>query len=192
MNYYIDLFSPKTAKAFGESDMLISGFRPSQETYVKNKKIKKGDKLICYITEIQRFIGILEVQGGYYFDNKPIFNNVSDPFTLRFQVKTLVWLPLELSVPIHDDKIWGKLSFTKMHEKNSNQWTHKVFASPRIWDKNDGKMLETVLLGQSKKKELYKLSEKDKKILTNVSLDTEKTDNYGKNFQDKAKQPRQY
>ena len=38
MNYYIDLFSPKTAKAFGESDMLISGFRPSQETYVKNKK----------------------------------------------------------------------------------------------------------------------------------------------------------
>ena len=186
MNYYIDLFSPKTAKAFGESDMLISGFRPSQETYVKNKKIKKGDKLICYITEIQRFIGILEVQGGYYFDNKPIFNKVSDPFTLRFQVKTLVWLPLELSVPIHDDKIWGKLSFTKMHEKNSNQWTHKVFASPRIWDKNDGKMLETVLLGQSKKKELYKLSEKDKKILTNVSLDTEKTDNYGKNFQNKV------
>ena len=149
-------------------------------------KIKKGDKLICYITEIQRFIGILEVQGGYYFDNKPIFNKVSDPFTLRFQVKTLVWLPLELSVPIHDDKIWGKLSFTKMHEKNSNQWTHKVFASPRIWDKNDGKMLETVLLGQSKKKELYKLSEKDKKILTNVSLDTEKTDNYGKNFQNKV------
>lgn len=101
MRYYLHLFSPETAKAFTDSSQEVSGFRISRRTYVENQKIGPGDKFICYVTRIQRFVGVLEVQSNYYIDKKPIFTSENDPFILRFKVKPLVWLPLEKSIPIY-------------------------------------------------------------------------------------------
>lgn len=117
MNYFIDLFSPETAKAFTNSNQEISGYRISRKSYVENKKIGIGDKFICYCTRIQRFIGVLEVTSNYFIDDKPIFTSDEDPFILRFKVKALVWLPLEKSIPLHNDFIWNNLSFTKNLER---------------------------------------------------------------------------
>ena len=39
MNYYIDLFSPETAKMFEESNREVSGYRVSRKTYIENKHI---------------------------------------------------------------------------------------------------------------------------------------------------------
>ena len=40
MNYFIDLFTPETAKAFTKSNQEISGFRIYyRKTYVENKNI---------------------------------------------------------------------------------------------------------------------------------------------------------
>jgi predicted RNA-binding protein with PUA-like domain len=113
MNYYIDLFSPETAKAFSNSERNISGFRISQKTYVKNQNMKSGDRFICYCTRIQRFIGILEITSSPFIDDTPLFAEEDDPFTLRFTVNPIVWLPLNKSIPIHNDMIWNTLSFTK-------------------------------------------------------------------------------
>jgi hypothetical protein len=99
MNYYIDLFSPETAMAFEKSPRDTSGFRISRKTYVGNQKMGSGDRLICYVTRLQRFIGVLEIKSEPFQDNSPIFTKENDPFILRFKVVPIVWLPLEKSIP---------------------------------------------------------------------------------------------
>ncbi len=165
MNYYIDLFSPETAKAFEKSDRNISGFRMSRKTYVMNQKIGQGDRFICYCTKVQRFIGILEVQSEPFEDDKAIFLDKNDPFTLRFKVRALVWLPLDKSIPIHEETIWKNLSFTKNLPLKSQKWTFMVFSSPRLWPKKDCKFLEEKLIRQANDLVDYPLSEADEKKL---------------------------
>jgi len=166
MNYYIDLFSPETANAFSKSDMQISGFRPSKKTYIKNKKIGDGDKFICYCTRIQRFIGVLEVKSKPFHNDKPIFAETEDPFILRFKVKPIVWLPLEYGIPIHDDSIWYKLSFTKDLTKDNTRWTYMVFSSPTLWPKKDCELLEKLLVKQNKTRTLFPFSDDEIKKIT--------------------------
>jgi hypothetical protein len=165
MGYYIDLFSPETAMAFEKSSKDISGFRISRKTYVDNQRIGEGDKLICYVTRLQRFIGLLEIRSKPFQDNKPIFTEENDPFVLRFKVAPIVWLPLEKSIPIHEDFIWSTLSFTKGLSKNSNRWTFMVFSSPRLWPKEDCIFLEKALTEQAQKQVDYHFSEDDLKKL---------------------------
>lgn len=165
MKYFIDLFSPETAKAFSKSDQSTSGFRISRKTYVENQEISSGDKFICYCTRIQRFIGVFEVQSTPFIDNKPIFTETDDPFTLRFKVKPLIWLPFEKSIPVHDDLIWDKLSFTKNLSKDSNRWTYMVFSSPRLWPKEDCEYIEQLLTKQAKDLKDFPFSEHDEKKL---------------------------
>ena len=165
MNYYLDLFSPETANMFEKSDKAISGFRISRKTYIDNQKINQGDKFICYVTRIQRFIGVLEVLSEPFQQDKPIFATENDPFTLRFKVKPIVWLPLEQSIPIHLDTIWNTLSFTKGLNKDSNKWTYMVFSSPRLWPKEDCVFLENLLTEQAEKHIEYRFSEDDLKKL---------------------------
>ena len=165
MSYYIDLFSPETAMAFEKSSRNVSGFRISRKSYVENHQIGPGDKFICYVTRLQRFVGLLEVKGKAFQDNKPIFINENDPFILRFIVAPVVWLPLEKSIPIHQDFVWNTLSFTKGLGKDSNKWTFMVFSSPRLWPKEDCIFLEKILLEQAQKQSDYPFSEDDQKKL---------------------------
>jgi hypothetical protein len=165
MNYYIDLFSPETAKAFEKSKQDISGFRISRKTYIMNQKIGQGDRFICYCTKIQRFIGILEVKSDPFEDNTPIFAATNDPFYLRFKVKVIIWLPLNKAIPIHDKEIWNNLSFTKELPSNSQKWTYMVFSSPRLWPKSDCKFIEEKLTLQAKELKDYPLTETDEKKL---------------------------
>jgi len=165
MNYYIDLFSPETSIAFEKSSRDVSGFRISRKTYVENQKIGPGDKFICYVTRLQRFIGLLEIKSKPFQDDKPIFTKENDPFLLRFKVTPIVWLPLEKSIPIHQDFIWNTLSFTKGLSKDSNKWTYMVFSSPRLWPKEDCIFLEKTLLEQAQKQITYNFSVDDQKKL---------------------------
>ena len=59
MAYYIDLFSPETYQAYGNSTRTISGFRERHRGIASH--LKSGDKLICYMTKLSRWVGILEV-----------------------------------------------------------------------------------------------------------------------------------
>lgn len=179
MNYYIDLYSPETAMAFEKSSRDITGFRLSRKTYVENKKISAGDKLICYVTRIQRFVGVLEIKSEPFQESKPIFMKENDPFVLRFKVAPVVWLPLEKSIPIHQDFIWNTLSFTKGLDKSardSTKWTFMVFSSPRSWPRDDCIFLEKALLEQFQKQVDYPFSEEDRMKLrpTRIRISSEK------------------
>ena len=140
MAYFLNLFSPETYEAFTNSNRDLSGFRLRHQTVAG--RIKVGDRLICYMTKLSRWIGILEVKGEWFKDEKPIFYPTDDPFVVRFSVKPLAWLPKEKAVPIHDDRVWNRLSFTRGHDKGSSQWTGKVRTSLNQFDESDGKFLE--------------------------------------------------
>lgn len=163
MNYFINLFSPRTALAFTESDQTVSGFRISRKTYIQNKKIGVGDKFICYCTKIQRFIGVLEVASAPFEDKTPLFAKEDDPFILRFKVKAIVWLPLEKGIPIHNEEVWNNLTVTKGLPKDSTKWTYMVFSSPRLWPYKDCQHLEKILLQQKRDMKDFPFSESEKK-----------------------------
>lgn len=165
MRYYIDLFSPETARAFEHSKRDVSGYRISRNAYVQNQKIGPGDRFICYVTRIQRFIGVLEVVSEPYVGNTPIFNSENDPFILRFKVKPIVWLALEKAIPIREDKIWNHLSFTRGLPKGSTKWNYMVFSSPRSWPKEDCIFIENMLLEQTEEMRDYPFSEEDQNKL---------------------------
>ena len=146
MAYYLDLFSPETYEAFGKSSRDVSGFRERQESAAS--KIKPGDKLLCYMTKLSRWFGVLEVQSEYFRDNAPIFFPTDDPFVIRFKVKPVIWLPKEKAVPIRDTKIWNALSFTKSLDYDGSHWTGKFRNSLNVISEADGSFVERLLSEQ--------------------------------------------
>ena len=157
MAYYTDLFSPDTYEAFTQSDQSISGFRPRQKNAAS--KIKPGDKLVCYVTKISRWVDILEVTSECFESDTPLFYSEDDPFVIRFRVKPLVWLPKEKAVPIHENRVWEALSFTQSHEKNSSHWTGKMRNSLNLLSMEDGQFLEELLERQEIDGHIYELDE---------------------------------
>ena len=117
MSYFLDLFSPETYKAFVQSDRSVSGFRKRHK--IAAGRVRAGDKLVCYMTKLSRWFGLLEVADGPFEDEKPIFYTDNDPFVIRFHVRPVVWLPVDSAVPIHEDIVWDRLSFTRGHPKDN-------------------------------------------------------------------------
>lgn len=146
MAYYLDLFSPETYEAFKGSDQTVSGFRSRQQNAAN--RLKTGDKLVCYLTKLSRWMGLLEVVSGPYLDKTPLFTPDPDPFIVRVKVSNVAWLDIEKAIPIHEDHIWNSLSFTRGHNKNAATWTGKVRVSLSQLDDSDGKLLEKVILEQ--------------------------------------------
>jgi hypothetical protein len=111
------------------------------------------------MTKLSRWIGILEVQSECFLDDTPIFTPADDPFVIRFKVKPIVWLPKEKAIPIHDDRVWDHLSFTKGIDKNTSQWTGKLRASLNQLNNSDGSFLEEFILSQKDGGETFDIDE---------------------------------
>jgi predicted RNA-binding protein len=153
MAYYLDLFSPETYEAFARSERSISGFRMRQRNVAR--RITPGDKFICYMTRLSRWMGLLEVLEGSFVDETPIFYPENDPFVVRFRVRPLVWLPVEKAIPIHEDRVWDQLSFTRGQSKRSSTWTGKLRGSLVQFDDADGAFLEGIMREQIDGGETY-------------------------------------
>lgn len=163
MAYYLNLFSPETYAAFTHSNKTIIGFRNRQQGMAN--RIKAGDVLICYVTRLSRWCGLLEIVDGPFLDDTPIFMVKDDPYIVRFHVGAKVWLPLHETLPIHLDEIWQQLSFTQSCDKKSTIWTGFVRCSLNKFTDKDGKFLASTLLEQSVNPELHPLDEKEQKSL---------------------------
>ncbi|MGQ0659230.1 MAG: hypothetical protein ACT4NU_14290 [Chromatiales bacterium] len=120
-------------------------------------RIRRGDKLVCYMTKLSRWVGILEVVDGPYEDVSPIFYPESDPFVVRFRVSPAIWLPVDKSIPIHDDRIWNALSFTRGQSKASSTWIGKIQGSLVQLDDEDGRLLEAALRAQVNGGKVYEV-----------------------------------
>lgn len=157
MAYYTDLFSPSTYEAFSASDRTISGFRVRQRNLAV--RLRPGDKFICYLTKVSRWVGVLTVESTAFEDHSPIFVPENDPFVVRVRVTPDVWLEPDKAVPIHEDAVWDNLSFTRGADKRSSQWTGKVRGSLVQLDDTDGAFLEELLLRQAKENNVYPVDE---------------------------------
>jgi len=173
MAYFIDLFSPETYQAFARSARDISGFRLRHKNTAE--RINSGDVLVCYLTRLSRWFGLLEVIEGPFIDSKPIFVAERDPFVVRFRVRPVVWLDIEKAIPIHDEVIWSGLSFTRELEKGSIGWTGKVRGSLVRLDDQDGKFLAEKLTAQANSDRTYPLNEQDaRKLATHTVIRPDK------------------
>lgn len=146
MNYFTDLFSPETYEAFTRAGQSVSGFRRRQLPWAQ--RVRPGDRLVCYMTKLSRWVGVLEVAGEHYIDDTPLFYPEDDPFVVRFKVRVVAWLPLEKTVPIHEDKVWNALTFTRDCKPNSPVWTGKVRISLNLLSPEDGSFLERLIASQ--------------------------------------------
>ena len=133
-NYWLDLFSSATWQEFLEAGANVSGFRESRWNTVR--QIKPGDYLLCYMTGISRWIGILEVVSEPFKDNTQIWKE--DEFPCRVRVKLLVDLTPETAVPIFE--LRGQLSIFE-NASSPVAWTGSVRASPAKWTVPDGEVI---------------------------------------------------
>jgi len=131
VNYWLDLFTGKTWQEFLDSGAEVSGFRESRWTTVQ--KIEKGDYLLCYLTGISRFVGILEVVSKPFRDTKKIW--ADEEFPCRIKVKPIATLSPETGVPVRS--FVGKLSFLPQ-ETWGPAWTGHFRGSPAKWKPSDG------------------------------------------------------
>lgn len=157
MKYWLNLFSPETYEVFSNSDRFASGFRIRQRNQAE--KVSPGDRFICYMTKLSRWIGVLEVQEGPFIDDTPIFYEEDDPFVVRFKVRPIVWLPKAQCVPIHENHVWNRLSFTQGQDKHSSTWTGKIRNSLNELSAADGRFLEEILRSQLTNGTEYKVDE---------------------------------
>lgn len=157
--YYTNLFSPETYEAFERSAREVSGFRTRQLAWAK--RIKPGDRFICYMTKLSRWIGVLEVTTEAFIDDSPLFYTDGDPFVVRFKVHTMAWLPKDKTLPIREKKVWDSLSFTRDCEPSSSVWTGKVRTSLNRLSDEDGKFLESLILEQQDGGETYPIDEEE-------------------------------
>jgi hypothetical protein len=146
MSYYLALFSPETAEAFGKSDRTVSGFRARHRKIAS--RVLPGDQLLCYVTKLSRWIGALEVIEGPYEDSTPVFFADADPFSVRFKVRPTIWLPVDKAVPIFEDHVWNRLSFTRDQQRGSPGWTARIRGSLARMSEDDGRALVETLKAQ--------------------------------------------
>ncbi len=184
MAYYIDLFSPETYEVFTKSNRDISGFRVGQQNAAS--RIAVGDKLICYMTKLSRWVGVLEVMSECFWEDRPLYYETDDPFVNRFRVKPLAWLPKEKAIPIRDERVWRRLSFTRDYDRDYPYWTGKFRSCLNRLDEEDGRFLEELILAQAEGGEVFPVDESeyqkllahrvrrlDKTVSVSVPQDTE-------------------
>ncbi|MFC1902663.1 EVE domain-containing protein [Chloroflexota bacterium] len=133
--YWLDLFTGKTWEEFFKNGATISGFKERRRNIAK--KIQPGDYLICYLTGLSRFIGVLEVLSESYFDTGTrIWED--QLFPVRFKVKLVHALEAKTAIPVHDLK--DKLSIFR-DAKTSRSWSGFFRGSPHQFDQKDGEII---------------------------------------------------
>ena len=137
-NYWLDLFTGVTWEEFGKAGGTVSGFRESRWKTVQ--RIRKGDYLLCYLTGVSRFIGVVEVTKEGFKDDSPVWSD--EDFPCRLGVKTVVELTPETAVPVLE--LRDSLSFFQ-NMTSPNAWTGSFRGSPAKWKTEDGEAVVRAL-----------------------------------------------
>jgi len=132
--YWLDLFTGKTWAEFLEAGAEVSGFRETRCTTVF--RMNHGDYLLCYLTGISRWIGVLEVTGAAFKSTDPVWKD--EDFPCRVPVRVVSALKPETAVPVLD--LRDKLSVFQ-GLKNPNLWSGAFRGSPAKWTPADGEAI---------------------------------------------------
>ncbi len=138
-SYWLDLFTGTTWQEFLHAGSKISGFRETR--WKRVQKIKKGDYLLCYLTGVSRFIGVLEVVSAPFKSGDPVIWKDED-FPCRVRVKTVVALKPDTAVPVQEMR--DRLSIFR-NLKNPLAWSGHFRGSPYKWRATDGEVVVEAL-----------------------------------------------
>ena len=95
MNYWLDLFTVKTLEEFQKAGAKVSGFRDRRFNICE--QIQAGDKLLCYVTGISRWVGVLRVTKPAYRSEERLWD--MEVFPVRLGVEAEILLPPEHGIP---------------------------------------------------------------------------------------------
>lgn len=130
-NYWLDLFTGTTWNEFLDSGAHVSGFRDTRWSTVQ--RIKPGDFLLCYLTGLSRWVGLLEVTSDPYWDETMLWKD--EVFPCRLKVTPIISLTPETAVPVHD--LRDELSMFQ-DLQSPLAWTGRFRGSPSGWSASDG------------------------------------------------------
>ncbi len=137
--YWLNLFTIETWNEFLAAGSGVTGFSESRWSTVRN--IKPGDYMLCYLTKVSRFVGVLEAVSEPFSDEERIWSKALYPSRVR--VKPMVTLTPETAIPITD--LRENLSIFQ-GISNPNAWSGHVRGSPTKWSAIDGKAVMTALV----------------------------------------------
>lgn len=133
-SYWLNLFSIQTWQEFLDAGASVTGFRANRWSQVQ--RVAVGDYMLCYLTGVSRFVGILEVVSDPYKDTS--HSIWKDDFPCRLKVRLLAKLTPETGVPITD--LADRLTFFQ-NLISPNAWTGQVRGSPARWKNQDGEVV---------------------------------------------------
>ena len=136
--HYLGLFTVDSWREFLSHGGEVMGFNEKKATTVS--KLSPGDRILCYLSKVSAFVGVLEVTGPSYFEATPVWSD--GIFPIRLPVRIIVELPLSTAMPIKT--LAGKLSFLQKAKGNS-AWSIYVRSSPLLWKSNDAEAVVTAL-----------------------------------------------
>ena len=137
--YWLNLFSGETWQEFLDAGASVSGFRQARLSAVQ--RIQVGDYLLCYMTGVSRFVGVLEVTSAAYIDKSPIWHD--EEFPCRVRVRLVCGLSPDTGVPILT--LRDRLSIFQ-DIASPNAWTGHVRGSPSRWERMDGEVVTAALI----------------------------------------------
>lgn len=136
--YWLDLFTYQTWSEFHAAGASVSGFRENRWKSVQ--AMKPGDYLLCYLTGVSRWIGLLEVTGPAFQSAEKIWGD--SVFPARVPVKVIEQLEPNTAIPVLLMK--DQLSFFA-NLKSPHAWTGWFRGSPALWSKNDGEAVVSAI-----------------------------------------------
>jgi hypothetical protein len=139
--YFLGVFTVESWREFKRHGGQVMGFTDKKAAAAA--RLRPGDRILCYLSKVSAFIGVMEVAGPSYLDATPIWSDGLYP--VRLPVRIEVELPLFNAVPIRS--LAERLSFMRGREGGSG-WTIYVRSSPRGWSSADGEAVRDELLSR--------------------------------------------
>ena len=129
--YFLGLFTVESWREFKRNGGQMMGFNLNKARAAA--ELKAGDRILCYLTKVSAFVGVMEVTAPSYLDSAPIWSD--GVFPVRLPVLIVIEVPLTAAVPIRS--LSQTLSFMK-DQGHGTGWTIHVRTSPRLWKATDG------------------------------------------------------
>ena len=132
---WVQVFSPRTWQEFLDAGGNVTGFRDNRWGHMRH--LNQGDYLLCYLSGIGTWIGILEIQSKPYLDTSPIWKD--DLYPCRVEVRIVASLRPQTAVPIRE--LRDRLSIFR--KKN---WGIHLMSSPTKWNAADAGVVVAAVL----------------------------------------------
>lgn len=134
--YWLVVFTGKTWEEFLAAGGTSMGFRERRRRTVG--RMQPGDLLLCYVSKVSRWIGVLEVTDTTSADDSPIFSD--EAFPVRVRVKVVSSLDPEHSVPMQS--ILHRFSWW---DEEQDRWGARFQAPPAEMKARDAQLVVSAI-----------------------------------------------